>query len=242
MPFNKLKYHINDINTDTDNIVVIWYHNYSGGKTLLNCLALNDGALFPDKNMAEAQLDGKFTTDDKMNYVRTELSKLKKGDFWNDLNLSCDNFFGIKKAEYEQQFRGVYYNTVVKRAVDSNLKFFRATHYKNQLFPILNIWKNAKLILLDNVEQFVERRCKADHRIINYYDMLKGFRENINELSSLPNVVAKFDTRAWDRTETTVEEVERMYNVLNLPNFNKNYIAEYHKKWLIKVDELSRPN
>ena len=49
-----------DCNLDTDNLTIIWYHNYSGGKFMANCLSLSDHGLFGHKEMTEAQLRGEF--------------------------------------------------------------------------------------------------------------------------------------------------------------------------------------
>jgi hypothetical protein len=229
----------NEVNLDTDNFVIIWYYNYAGGKTLLNCLALNDGALFPDKTFAEMQMRGEFTVDDKMNYIRTELSKLKKGDFWNDLNLSCDNFFGLKKKEYINPFRGIRFHRVVKEASESNYKFYMATHFRPELEAVLKIWHKPKVILFDHVESFIKKRCEFNPRVRKFYDMLPNFRKDFEELAQYKQVICHFDTRAYDKEETMIEEVERVYNVLQLPNFNKAYIAEYYNLWIQKVNELS---
>ena len=50
-----------DCNLETDNLTIIWYHNYSGGKFMANCLSLSDHGLFGHKEITEAQLRGDFS-------------------------------------------------------------------------------------------------------------------------------------------------------------------------------------
>jgi len=234
-----LRVNPNEVNLKTENFVIIWYYNYAGGKTLLNCLALNDNALFPNKNFAELQMQGKFSVEDKMQYLRTELSKLKKGDFWNDLNLSCDDFFGLKKKEYVNPFRGIRFNRVVKEASESNYKFYMATHFRPELDAVLKIWENPKVIVFDNVEEFIRKRCEFNPKIRKFYDMLPNFRKDFSEISQYKQVLCSFDTRAYESESTALEEIEKMYNKLNLSNFNKSHISEYYNRWIDKVNELS---
>jgi len=87
-----------DCNLETDNLTIIWYHNYSGGKFMANCLSLSDHGLFGHKEITEAQLRGDFSPDDKLKYLLGELSEIEKGMTWTDLHIT-DNFFSdlIKK-------------------------------------------------------------------------------------------------------------------------------------------------
>ena len=84
-----------DCNLETDNLTIIWYHNYSGGKFMANCLSLSDHGLFGHREMTEAQLKGEFSPDDKLNYLLGQIDEIRKGIYWTDLNISDNKFFGF---------------------------------------------------------------------------------------------------------------------------------------------------
>ena len=99
-----------DCNLETDNLTIIWYHNYSGGKFMANCLSLSDHGLFGHKEITEAQLRGEFSPDDKLNYLLGELSEIEKGMTWTDLHITDNFFFGFDKKDYIDPWRGISYH------------------------------------------------------------------------------------------------------------------------------------
>ena len=54
------------IDFNTNNIVIVFYPRFAGGKFLINCLGLSDDAVFQNAKLAENQLNGKFTIDNKI--------------------------------------------------------------------------------------------------------------------------------------------------------------------------------
>lgn len=227
-----------ELNTDTENLIIVWYFNYSGGKTLCNMLGLNDQALFMDKDLAIKQMQGQFTVEDKMNYIRTELGKMQKGVFWTDLNLSCDRFMGFKKEEYVNPWRGLRFNEFVKDVTNSDYKFFHGSHDHRQIEAMMKVWKNPKIILMDHVHDFIIKRTKGNPQLKRWLDMLPSFEGELEKMLQIPNVVYRFDTRAYENEEFLLEEVAKLYDILGLPNYNKEYISEYYRLWYNKVEEL----
>ena len=225
-------------NLETNNLTIIWYHNYSGGKFMLNCLALNEISLFPHNVLAEQQMQGNFTVADKMNYLRSELGKIQKGVFWTDLNLSDNIFFGFNKKKYADPWRGIHYNTLVKDVSFSDYKFFRASHDIREVINIKNIWKNANVILFTHPHAYVEKRAKNDPKIRVYYDSLKYHEEHLEELRQLPNVIYEFDVRKYELETETLDAVRELYTILDLPDFNKELLSEYYNLWYNKIEEI----
>ena len=136
-----------DCNLETDNLTIIWYHNYSGGKFMANCLSLSDHGLFGHKEITEAQLRGDFSPDDKLKYLLGELSEIEKGMTWTDLHITDNFFFGFDKKDYIDPWRGISYHDYVKDVSHGDYKFFIASHFNPEVIEIKKIWKNANIIL-----------------------------------------------------------------------------------------------
>ena len=88
----------NFINFNTDNLIICCYPSGAGGKFLINCLGLSDDAVFQSHILAEKQLNLNFSQFNKMEYLDTELKKITSN--WNDLNLGCEQLFGIPNHSY----------------------------------------------------------------------------------------------------------------------------------------------
>lgn len=230
--------HPEDCNLDTTNLTIIWYHNYSGGKFMANCLSLSDHGLFGHKEMAEAQLRGEFSPDDKLNYLLGEISKIEKGDYWNDLYITDNKFFGFDKKEYLDPWRGITYYDYVKDVSHGDHKFFIASHFNPEVVEIKKIWKNANIILFTNPHDYVKKRAKNDPQIRIFYDRLEHYEENLAEMRSLSNVVYEFDVRNYESETETLDAIKEMYDILGINGYDREKLAIYYNDWYNKIEEI----
>lgn len=228
-----------DCNLDTDNLTIIWYHNYSGGKFMANCLSLSDHGLFGHKEMTEAQLRGEFSPDDKLNYLTGELSKINKGDFWNDLLITDNKFFGFAKKDYINPWRGITYYKYVKDVSYGDYKFFIASHFNPEVIEIKKIWKNANIILFTHPHDYVEKRASKDRKISVFYERLADYEENLKEMRSLPNVVYEFDVRKYESETETLDAIKEMYDILGIKGYDREKLATYYNDWYNKINEIA---
>jgi hypothetical protein len=228
-----------DCNLDTDNLTIIWYHNYSGGKFMANCLSLSDHGLFGHKEMTEAQLRGEFSPDDKLNYLTGELSKINKGDFWNDLLITDNKFFGFAKKDYINPWRGITYHKYVKDVSYGDYKFFIASHFNPEVIEIKKIWKNANIILFTHPHDYVEKRASKDRKISVFYERLADYEENLKEMRSLPNVVYEFDVRKYESETETLDAIKEMYDILGIKGYDREKLATYYNDWYNKINEIA---
>ena len=58
------------VNFKTCNLIIVAYPRMAGGKFLINCLALSNGAVLQDKIHATKDINGILTSSDKMNILR----------------------------------------------------------------------------------------------------------------------------------------------------------------------------
>ncbi len=227
-----------DCNLETDNLTIIWYHNYSGGKFMANCLSLSDHGLFGHKEITEAQLRGEFSPDDKLNYLLGELSEIEKGMTWTDLHITDNFFFGFDKKDYIDPWRGISYHDYVKDVSHGDYKFFIASHFNPEVIEIKKIWKNANIILFTHPHDYVEKRASKDPNIKVFYERLCDYEENIEEMRALPNVVYEFDVRKYESETETLDAVKEMYDLLGIRGYDREKLSIYYNDWYNKIEEI----
>jgi hypothetical protein len=221
------------INFDTENIIIVCYPPWAGGKFLINCLGLNDRAVFQDCKLAQDQLDVNFTVEKKFEYLKTNMENLKND--WNDLNLGCCELFGVNNDQYiNNDIEVKYFNEVINRITNTNLKLFLVAHRENYLLSYLKIWKNAKIIILNSSRKFVQWRTSNKQDCCERVFFL-------DELD-LDNKIYHFNNNSYFSKSDTVAEVEKLYDLLELPNFDKKLIEDYYDLWMNKLQKLKSNN
>ena len=206
---------------------------------MANCLSLSDHGLFGHKEMTEAQLRGEFSPDDKLNYLTGELSKINKGDFWNDLLITDNKFFGFDKKDYINPWRGITYHKYVKDVSYGDYKFFIASHFNPEVIEIKKIWKNANIILFTHPHDYVKKRASKDPSISIFYERLADYEENLKEMRSLPNVVYEFDVRKYESETETLDAIKEMYDILGIKGYDREKLATYYNDWYNKINEIA---
>jgi hypothetical protein len=241
------------INFDTANIILCVYPTFAGGKFLKNCLGLSDNVVFQDSILAEKQLLGNFVLADKMKYLLKMLDQVDP-NHWNDLKLGCAHLFGSEEGDYyiddqvipnwkmEHVLESVPYTVsevtvnfkpIIESLSHSETKFILGVHQVLNLQPILDVWKNAVIIVFTNTKNFRRLRRNRNKREIDWVGRDRDTYAII-EKSKFNNNIFYFNNDSYFNEDDTVNEVRNMYHCLNLTDFNEQAIREYYKNWIIK--------
>jgi len=214
---------------ELNNPVIVCYPGGAGGKFLINSLGLSRSAVFQDINLANAQLAGNLTSQDKFNYLINELNNVTT--YWNDLNLGCGYITGINP----QQF------------IEKNLYLFLVAHNSQIMDQRISQWPNAKFIVFKNATEFILSRkntyffkdvtvpnnSKTDIELIQRSIILRTKRLN--------NVIW-WDTNWYFSESNTLDNIENVYVELGLSDFNREFVKEYYNQWINKLEELKINN
>jgi hypothetical protein len=200
------------VNFKTDNLVIICYPAYAGGKFLINCLGLSNDAVLQDQGFAEQQLAGKFSQDDKFAYIKSSIDTTKFE--WNDLNLGCNELFGINNDDYLVSTDAILlsdgmFNPVVGKLTQSNKKFFIVAHTPTHLEKYLNVWPNARIVYFVNSFDFILFRQPFINK--NAWDVARGSSwpikppTTMEEFLMLDHLIreeisSRFDLHMWTTT------------------------------------------
>ena len=219
-----------DIDFDTTNMVIVAYPPAAGGKFLINCLGLSDGAIFQDSRLAERQLRGEFKQVDKMNHLITRLNETKINGKWYDLGMGCVELLGICAPLYVDydSIHSVYYSEITSKLSNGDKLFFMVAHVEYQLEACLKVWKNAKVIIFKNTEAFVKQR--------RLY--IKPYNFQITTEIIKQNNIFSWDTDSYSTEEATINGIDNLYKELGLTDFNRELVSEYYRQWIDTLDYL----
>lgn len=162
------------INFDTDRLIIFYYPSNAGGKFLINSLGLSDSAVFQDKNLAEQQLIGNFSSVDKLNYLLEKINQTNNQ--WNDLDLGCGQLFGqvgelilfLKDYPLNNEIRKYFdFEDIIETLSKSKKYFFKTAHFTETLKKEMMFWPNAKIVEFVNYNPFIEK-----YRILDNQDWM----------------------------------------------------------------------
>jgi hypothetical protein len=143
-----------------DKIVIVCFPTGAGGKFLINNLGLNDQAVFQSAKLAQAQLDGNFSYQNKIDYLRNQLQQAAKIQKWDDLALGCSQLFGVNTMHYLTEYHEILstrFDLVVKKTISKKLCLFVVAHNTLFLRSMLNFWPNARVIGFSNSKDFINQ-------------------------------------------------------------------------------------
>jgi hypothetical protein len=142
-------------------IILVCYPSNAGGNFLINCLSLNDQSVFRDSILAQRQLAGEFDYKQKIQYLHQRLDDVKHTGVWDDLQLGCQQLFGVDNNAYLQLYHEVLkfkFNTVIQDIMDQDLYLYLVCHDFTMLRACLQFWPNARTIMFVNFLDFVKQR------------------------------------------------------------------------------------
>lgn len=247
------------INFDTENLIIVCYPRNAGGKFLINCLGLSADAVFQHKHLARRQLIDNYNTDNKIDYIRNKIRQTQIS--WNDLDLGCEQLFGIKNETYLTKIpESNLFASVISELSHSDHKFFLVAHSEQYLKQYIARWPNAKLIIFENCSKFVIFRSWKTLRGYDWplkspnfdcMDTLPALIENDlvtvlkNETTferegHYSNQIIYWNTGSFFSKSNMIKEIQKLYQLLNLSNFNESYILEYYNIWIDKIKERNQ--
>lgn len=182
----------NQIDFDSDRIVIVHYKPNSGGKFLINCLGLTDNAVFQDAVLVHRQLKNEFDVTAKLNFLIEKLEDTQAGKTWNDLALGCKELFGIATKEYLsgplelKKYWNI--NQAVQRAIDNDKYLFLVSHSNLFLKRAMEVWPNARVVVFDNCDYFIHHK-----RRFTTWPVLPTIWDNIRDETWTSNPPMSFE-------------------------------------------------
>ena len=169
---------MNSINFNSDNLIIMWYPRFAGGKFIMNCLSLSQHCVpmdietcnhllnFPDDyNYRLSKVIGTLPPKNDMHlWFNYEFNNAK---FYDDPEPSTVNHDWNNHSSHESENllfarfkKGIIHNggidNRISNLIDKNIDFFAETRGNNieHITRYISLWPNAKIIKLINFEKF----------------------------------------------------------------------------------------
>jgi hypothetical protein len=196
---------------------MVCYPPNAGGKFLINCLGLSDGAVFQSEYFVKEQLSGKFGVNEKMKFLLDGIRDADTG--WNDLNLGCHQLFGCMTKDHKYGC-----NDTIDQLSNSSKLFFVVSHHFPNIETILDVWTNAQVIVFNNYDRFVKDR--------GHTSFMTGQEPHFERtLFDYNKKFITWDTNWYYSRQETVHHVQELYDDFELMPVNKMYLENYYEAW-----------
>ena len=150
----------NQIDFNSDRMIIFYYPAYAGGKFLINSLGLSNSVVFQDEWLARDQIEGNFPPDAKIDFLQKRFNEVNRK--WNDLGLGCGQLFALNYTDYynftSETASSMLFSPIIKQLIKKNWYFCTVAHGDTDLSNYLRIWKNAKIVVFKNFSNFIKDR------------------------------------------------------------------------------------
>jgi hypothetical protein len=175
----------------------------SGGKFLINCVSLNDYAVFQDHLLAQRQLNGDFGINEKTRYIFDNL-KIAQGTLkWTDLELGDFQLYGVPNEQYLCTFPEIIKkrfenNSLIQKCIQNSVHLNMAMHDWILFEAKLRVWPMARSVIFTNYRSFLQKRKHGkikDSYLDTYWNKVRDVNWpkqaplTAQELSQLPKYI-----------------------------------------------------
>lgn len=143
------------VDYNTDKLLIAHYPCNTGGKFLLNCLALSTGCVLQHARLAQMQIKNRFRPELKFKFLLRRLQKIRND--WDDLGLGCRQLFGTTNWTDNAQIPQEKIRPIISILSRSQTLFPIVSHTFTELCGIVDFWPNARLLRIINYQRFIER-------------------------------------------------------------------------------------
>lgn len=162
------------MNFNADNLIIVWYPQYAGGKFIMNCLALSKHCVPLDVDACNHLLAHPADYNYRLKKVLGTLPAKEAMKKWLSYECSTDEFYdfaSIHAGEDTIESQLVAFNKIhnaldheasdkvqqrISKLIDKNLDFFAESRSNSVRFlEYLSYWPNSKIVQLINFENFL---------------------------------------------------------------------------------------
>lgn len=230
------------VNFDTDQLVLICYPGYAGGNFIINCLALSQDSNYYQVDDFDTIIKDKQSLFQKfINSINSQSLIGEWQDFFikkdsTDKDILSNSPFGIltpiSTISIDLMSPGIFPNflfrsNLCKLTNDTTHKFFVGFHHPLQVDKILELYKNAKLVVFENYRNFLEFR----QRDLMYTLFLQPHWNNIkgdNWPESAPFDLKSFQSYPkliYDEVSSMFPEFLKELSIISA--WRKDYYSDY---------------
>jgi len=237
---------------NSNNLLIIWYPQYAGGKFIMNCLSLSRHAIPLHAAAGDYLLQNPTDYDYRLNFVLKTLPDSENMKEW--LQYECNTFLfydqppgtlhiDISKTTAELEIFTMLFSNpsieikiakVLKECISKNINFFAESLTTMEIMKkYLTIWPNARIIVFTNFNKFREIACKRKAP-----DNFNMFENCGNEQEYKYNQIKGDLWPLWQEFEKNLYDIESLAQQTYISDNIKNEIKLYYNWHNIKNDKF----
>lgn len=179
---------LNNINFLSNRAVIIYALQGDGAKYISTLLSLSPSALLMSSTKkittdGQYQLDFNLSAVEKQQQVEDLLETARLTGVWEDFRISTTVCFGninkIYNSGFIEETTLLPFTKLTADIVNSNKHFFMCIHEPNVLKRMLEVWPNAKVIVVTHSPEFIYRYRKNTVVYNEEYGMLLHSLRNL---------------------------------------------------------------
>ena len=157
------------IDFHTDKMLIAYYMQGAGGKTVLNCLGLSEDFCLQDIN---APLD----SSSKFNFLKSLIDEYDIDTQWTDLNLGCIQLYNLDafKEKHPAFYHSAIYDDNVVQLFKSGVYLPIVCHKYAHLVNVKNLFPNSKVLAFTNQHRFTTIRSPRFAAAGKLYQTIRG--------------------------------------------------------------------
>jgi hypothetical protein len=227
------------INFSTDKMIIVNFPAFSGGKFIMNCLALSKYSTPQDKKITNYLIDNPSDYDYRLNAVLSTLPPPEDMKNWRQKwEFGDTNFYSgqVSSHLYRWKHRLLENNVdqMLTTLISKQICFFMTSHGGITMTEqIVNVWPNARIITLINSEKFwniainLKTENKNNIKFVDYAG---------NECQSKYQQLKGPDWPDWDIFQKCHYNVDKLSTCVIIKDSIKKEIKQFYQWHKVKND------
>lgn len=226
------------LNRNTNKVITVYYHPWTGGHAVINALGLSDHCYLQCELLASQQWFGKLDKQQKLEILVNKANDVK--DKWIDLQL------GDIQLLTSEQHDPSYFMPIIRRISNESRYFCLSAHNKIDLDLRLQVWPNTRIVTLINGRDFIKWRWngyeKSTLPYCDYAPTYLGVETDLPLITKIEQIAIPdniyFDAQSLFNVTDFCNEVRKLYLYFMMDDFDEDIIGTYYHAHYNALDRL----
>ena len=217
----------------TDRIIVVAYPPQTGGKFLINSLALSQQAVLQHCDLTE------LSSNEKLDLLCARYDSIH--NVWKDIGLGCIELLGVDHSPGSPTDQEYY--SVITKLITQQKYFFLVAHDSMHLARVLKIWPNARVIHFTNCQDFIlkYRWLPFQNQLRNRVRVLKNWWKSHKQADwpvRPPFTILEFQKSEYQQIFEQIKPIESLMlqpmSIIESPAFEYQSllgVTTWHHQW-----------
>ena len=226
-----------NIDFSTDRMIIVHFPSYSGGKFIINCLALSKHAVPQHTEVATHLLNKPTDYDYRLNAVLSTLPSSDDMKEWLSWEFGDSHLWGAVD-ECLHNWKHCKPNNKVDKLlsnlVNNKICVFITSHWEGDIKDIVDVWGNAQIICLTNSKKFWEIAVNLKHTNTTDRNLLQHSDSAGNECKDTYLLLKGPNWPNWELFEECHYNIDKVSKKIKIKKSVKEEIQNFYPWHTIK--------